>query len=330
MNAKQAKAIRRAQRSGSRDGKRHADREQLFSFTRKFLLAAALTVVPLSLVPEAGYEPINRLTAFLAGSILRILPFASAVRGTHITLNGFSVNVIAECSAIHLVALLGAFIFAFPAKSSQKWIGFGAGTCLLLTVNALRIALVTLIGWQFPKFFETAHVYLGQLCMLTLMVAICLLWCGWIADPGRLDGPFGFLLRFTVFSCPLFLLWVPLNRTYMGALDAIIQWLFELCAHPIVIPRTHQLYYQTFSLVAMAGFLLAIKGAGWAARLRWIGYGAGALTLLILVLRLCNAWISVFGFPWMPPLAQTLYNLCVYALPLGIGLRFMMRVRATG
>jgi len=329
VRAKRVKAIRRAERSASKVAARQVARQQslLLSFTRKFLLAAALGILAISLVPEAWFEPLNRLTALLVGDLIQLLGLKPVVQGAYISTGGFSVNVIAECSAVQLMILYAAFIVAFPATRSEQWIGLGAGTALLFTVNIARIATIILIGWKSPAWFEPAHVYFGQLGMLLATVAICLLWCHWISNADRIDGPAGFCLRFLIFSSLPFIFWIHLNRLYISAIDALIDWIFRLNSLQLVIPRTHDLYYQTFSLIALGGMLMAFKAAGLALRLRWMALGFLALTLFQVAFRLCNVWITAFQIGWLAPLSQVVYNICVYALPLAVVLRFLFKMR---
>ena len=292
-------------------------------------MAAALLLIPVSLIPEDYYTPLNQLTALASGQVLRLLAGGEtvAVRGTHIALGGFRVQVIAECSTVHLMALYSAFVYAFPSAWREKSIGLGAGGLLLFGVNMLRIALVTLIGRYFPDRFEAAHIYLGQLGMLVAMVALCLGWCRWAAAGGRLDGPAGFVARFLLISGPLFLLWVPLNRYYMGALDGSLQWFFGLAGIRLVIPKTHHLYYQTFSLSALVALLLAAREVVLSRRLRRIGGGLVLCTLFQAAVRLCNVGLSAFGLHWLAPVAQVVYQLCIHGLPLAVALGFLMRRR---
>ncbi len=298
------------------------------SFTRTFLMAAALLLIPVSMIPEDYYTPLNQLTAMASGQLLRLLAGeAVAVYGTRIALGGFRVRVIAECSAVHLVALYGAFILAFPAGRREKWIGLGVGGLLLLSLNAARIALVTSIGRHFPDRFEAVHIYLGQLGMLVAMVGLCLGWCRWVSGERRMDGPAGFVARFLLFSMPLFLLWMPFNRGYMAALDGPIRWLFGLAGVRLVIPQTHHFYYQTFSLIALAALLMAARGVAFNRRMRWIVYGLGGCTLFQFALRLCNVGISAFQLQWMAPISQVVYQLCIHGLPLAVALGFLMRRR---
>lgn len=328
MRAKRAKTIRRAQRIKKTPAPIDPSKKKALAFTRTFLLAAAVAIIPLSLMPETWFGPLNRATAHLSAHVLALLGRHPVVRGTTIAMDGFAVNVIAECSAVHLIALAAAFIFAFPADPKAQWTGVAVGTLLLFTVNGVRIAAVTIIGRHWPQLFTAAHVYLGQLSMILATVALCLVWCQWASRAPWTTRPIGFCLRFLAFSALPFLIWIPLNRIYMGLIDRGIQALFGLFSLQLVMPRTHPLYYQTFSLIALMGLLMAVQGAGLLLRLRWMAAGFFLVTLFQAAFRLCNVWISAFGIAWMTVVAQLVYNLCVYALPVAIAMGFLMQVRA--
>lgn len=299
----------------------------MLRFTSKFILFAALLLIPISLIPESSYNSLNRITDYFVGELLLLFSVDTRVRGTHLTMNGFTVRVIAECSSIHLVALFGAFIIAFPAPAKKKWTGFVAGAVTLFVLNAFRIALVTLVGSFYPGMFEICHVYFGQLVMMAVTVAVCLVWCRWCADSGGIDGAMGFCIRFLLFTSVPFLIWIPMNRPLMGAVDQVVKWAFQLAGHHLVFPRMHVLYYQTFSLIALFGFLMAVKGASLAQRLRWRIGSAVVSSALLVAIRLCNVWITAFRIEWIEPISQSIYNTCVYGFPFVIGLRFLVKTR---
>lgn len=276
----------------------------------------AITLIPASLIPETWYDPLNRLTASLAGEIIRLLSIDAYVQGTLLQVRGFSVNIIAECSAIHLAVVCASFIIAFPSRRSEKWKGLLFSVILLFLLNILRIAAITLIGMKYPSLFEAAHIYFGQLGMLIITVAICLAWCKWISTEGRLDGPVGFLYRFTIFSSLPFLIWIPLHRFYLDAIDAVIIRIYSVASYRLVLPDADNLHYHVFSMIALSGFLLAIKGVDLCRRLRWLGIGFALVTVLLLGYRLSVVSVTAFGIGWMVPVTLLFYIMCVYALPL--------------
>nr|WP_320191728.1 archaeosortase/exosortase family protein [uncultured Desulfobacter sp.] len=303
-------------------------RKQRRSFTWTFLISAAFIIIPVSLIPESWYGPINRLTANLSAVFMRMMGSAPMVRGTTICLKDFTVNVISECSAIHLIALFAAFIIAFPAGRIQKLIGIVVGVVLISIINSMRIGAITMIGRFYPNLFDVFHIYLGQLGMLSLVVFMCLCWCRKVSDPDFLERPAGFFLRFLSFSFVPFLLWLPLNRVYQNIVDGFVEKIFSAASYKIIIPLTHDFYYQSFSLVTMTGLLFAAKSVKLSDRLRWFAIVFFVLTLLQIAFRICNTWITAFHMQWVEAVSQIVYFLCTQAIPLGIGLLFLMKVRA--
>ena len=328
MRAKKTKAIRKAFQSAQdlREKDRYAAKRRLLLFTKKFLTAVIVILIPVSLISEAWFGPLNRITAVLAGDILSLLSIDATVQGNLIQVHGFSANVIAECSAIHLVAICASFFYAFPSNISEKLKGLLFGVAVLFSLNVLRIAAVTLIGMKYPAFFEITHVYLGQLGMLIAVIVICLSWCQWISNDGRFDGPFAFLSRFSIFTSLPFLIWVPLHRYYLDAVDSIIRWIFSLVSYRLVMPESDYLHYHVFSMIALVGFIMSIKGVGLFTRSRWMGIGFTILTLLLLGYRLCVVWVTAFKIGWMVPVALLLYVMCVYALPLSAALLCLFKM----
>lgn len=313
---------RRAERHSPGEKGRFPLKKQPVSFICRFLLCSAATLIPVSLFPESWYTPLNQATARLVGDLLKVFISEAVVRQTHVMLGRFSVNVIAECSAVHLIVLYIAFLIAFPANNRQKSIGIITGIAVLFSVNIIRIAVVTWIGSKFPTWFNVIHIYLGQLAMLMTMVAICMGWCRWISykRKRRADSAMGFVVRFLLFSSVPFLLWLHLNQWYIGAIDNFIHWLFGLAGYQLKIIRAHEYYYQTFSLVALIGFIMAVSGARPLQRLRWVGFGIASLTFFQVVFRMCNVWISAFNMGWIVFLSQLSYNLSVYGLPVTLAL----------
>jgi exosortase H (IPTLxxWG-CTERM-specific) len=329
MSGKRAKLDRRLARDAFNKSQQSllSARKQFRSFILTFLIFAALIFIPVSLAPEAWYGPLNRLTANLSAAFMRMMGTAPVVRGTNIRLDDFAVNVISECSAVHLIALFTAFVLAFPAGRIRKLTGIAVGAVLISGLNSLRIGAITMLGRFYPNLFDVFHIYLGQLGMLSTVVLLCLFWCRNVSDPDFLEKPIRFFLRFLAFSLVPFLLWLPLNRVYQSMVDGFVERLFSAASYKIVIPLSHTFYYQSFSLVTMTGLLFAVKSVHLTSRLRWLAFGFFALTLLQIIFRICNTWISAFHIQWADTISQVVYFLCTQAIPLGIGLIFLMKIR---
>ena len=299
-------------------------------FTLKFLFAAIFTIIPLSLLPEDWYAPLNRLTAFLSCEILKTFTPDTVLHGTHISVGEFRVNVISECSAVHLIALLISFVFAFPSKLTEKLYAICIGTLFLYTINIMRISLITVIGCRIPDLFDIAHIYLGQLVMIILMICFSLYWCQRVSDAANLESPVYFIFRFLFFSSILLIIWLPLNRSFMAIVDYFVQWFFTLINRPIVISHMHSIYFQTFSVISLAGLLMAFRKVELSIRIRWIACGILLLIVFQFLHRVSNALITAYHVERMVVFSRIIYNLCVYSIPVFFALKLFMHSRLAG
>ena len=296
-------------------------------FVQKFLVIALGTVLPLSLAPEPWYAGINHFTAFFVTMILQAMAMEATATASLITLDGFSVRVISECSAVHLAALYGAFVASFPADRHRKWMGFGIGPALLFLLNAGRIAMVTVIGRYIPALFTIAHLYLGQVGMISATVGLCVFWCRWASSPQQSPKTGRFMARAIVFGSLFFLPWLRFNRPYVAAIDFLVQWFYHLGGYALTLPHAHRYYYQTFSIIPYFGLVMAPATVPILARLKRLGFGLGILVVFHLLHRLCNVWLSGFKIGWVAPVSQVVYVSGMFILPVYLALTFILKNR---
>ena len=287
----------------------------LVVFSRRFLSLSVFILVLLSVLPEASFLPLNRFLALSVGNFLGLTMLAVKVHGTIILIDGFSVNIIGECTAIHLIALFAAFVSAFPASRHQKWVGLVVGSAILFSINMVRIAMVTLVGRFFPGSFHVAHTYVGQLGVLLSTIYICLAWCRWIGYSVLPVLPFGFLQRFVLFTTPVFLICMPLNGLFIETIDVVLQLGISMITGNAVSRWDHGLSYQTFSMIVFFGLVMAVRGATWKMRLQWMGVGFFLVTLFHFIFRLANTWMMLNPIEEAFPVLQWVYLMCAYALP---------------
>jgi len=263
---------------------------------------------------EPFLGPLNRLTAALSGKMLTLFGFMPLVRGDLITLTGFTVKIISECTALHATLLLAAFILATPATWRERLAGIAAGGALLSAFNLLRIAAVTIVAANRPELFEVLHVYLGQVVTLLLVVGWCLVW-NHSAGEQRLTSA-GFIVRCVIWGCLLLTPWLALNVAYIKALDVMVARLFALAGYRLVIPYQHAVYYQTGNLLLLSSLLLAERRVPYRHRVAWGLAGMSILVAGHLLFRVCNVMITAFG--WLPglPLSSMLLLSGQYVVPM--------------
>jgi exosortase/archaeosortase family protein len=285
-------------------------------FLLRFAILAAAIIVPLSLLPEQYFDPLNRITAAMVGELLLLSGLPVAVNGAVIRIQDFTARVIGECLALQPMALYAAFMLACPGRLPERGLALAGGLALLQVVNLLRIALVILLGAHTPRLFDLAHIYLGQMAMIAVVLGLALFWCRRrLAEREVSFVATAFLARYLVFASLLFLVWVPLNRPYMGLLDGTIQRIFVLAGYTLTLERSHAFYFETFGLVTFAALVLAAPGYAVVPKVRFLALGLPGLALVQLFYRLGKVWLTAFQIGWLAPVVQAAYHLCVYALP---------------
>lgn len=229
----------------------------------------------------------------MAAELLGLLGRNAHAAGTLVRFEGFSAQVVAECSVLNPAILFVSFILAADASPRAKACGILAGIPILNSINVLRIAAVIATGAAAPSLFEAVHVYAGQILMVVVVLRGALLWSRWAEADGGETSPF--LLRVLAWSILLFIPWLIVNRWYVAAGDLPLRLLFDLAGRPIDLPVEHSLYYQTFNSVLFASLVLATGALPF--RQKGIALGGG-LVLLALghqLFRFSNILFSAFG-----------------------------------
>ncbi|MEW6664929.1 MAG: exosortase H [Thermodesulfobacteriota bacterium] len=294
-------------------------------FATRLLVLSGVLYAAASLAPPHYLDPLNRLTARMAGSSLGLFTGAPSVHGPLLTLSGFTVRIIPECTPLFVTILYVSFIVSYPAPWKDRALGLLLGVPALVLVNLLRLVVVIFLGRHYPRLFEAGHVYLGQFLMVLTVCLMSLAWLPWIHEsPGtRLHA--SFLIRFFASSPLLFLTWIYLNKGYVLLGDRLISLVFSLFGYSLVMPRSHDLYYHTFNLALFGSLMLSAPSFP---GLRGIKVLAGGLLLLCslhLLVRVGNVLATGFGMPPALGIANALHVFGMYALPLLLWFRFIQR-----
>ena len=273
-----------------------------FAQLAKFALGSAVLFSLCAVLPGHLLAPLNAATARAAAAILALLGGRPELAGTVITLDGFRVDVVTECTSLYGVLLILAFILSVPATLRSRLAGFAAGASLITGFNILRIAAVAGVGAARPELFAFVHVYLGQVVMLLFVVGVSLSWQRW--SSGSPEGNAPFLVRAVVAASLLYPLWFLANRSYVEALDRIVRGIFLLAGYRLYFSYGHLAYYQTFNMVLLLALLFAEDQLPRGRRIAWILAGSALLVGGHLLFRSGNVLLSAFG--WEPALQWTL------------------------
>jgi exosortase H (IPTLxxWG-CTERM-specific) len=295
-----------------------------------FALLCALLFALCNLVPDQAFEPLNRLVARLAGLLLAFFGVHASVQGVELTVGGFRVAVITECSGLYLWILFLSFVACVPSSRYSRLVAGVAGSCFLGAANVARIALVSGVAARQPRLFPYLHVYLMQVVMVLLLAVCCLVWLRW-SRPSRVAGaPLDFLLRFILCGTILFVLWLPVHRRYVEAIDRLVVGLFSLFDIVLVIPELPVIYHHTLSLVLFAALVISTSGTTALRKAGAIAGGALVLAGVHLLFRVSHVLLTAFGKDAILPLHVSIHLINQYLLPVLLWLGVLLRADRLG
>jgi exosortase/archaeosortase family protein len=252
-------------------------------FTLRFIIFCALFYISLHMAPTAWFEPVNEGNAFVAGQLLRSMGVAVRVTGPYISLDGFIIQVIGECSALFTLPLVFAFFMSYPAGWRQRIYGMLLGGSVLCILNVFRILLVFLTGIYFKKAFVYVHAYLAQIGMVLAVAVICLVWLERLATE-RSSCPIliRMMLVFIGFSGGLFFLWIWLGEYLVHMQYTLLRAFMSVFNLEVSIPEALKIYPHTFTslnLILFAGLVLSSLRIN-ADTLRFLFLGLGLLMMV--------------------------------------------------
>jgi exosortase H (IPTLxxWG-CTERM-specific) len=286
-----------------------------FTLLCTLFLLAAIWLEPL-------FAPLCRATASQVALLLGMAGFSPRVQGVLVTLNGFTVRIVTECTPLYACLLYCAFVLAQPASWRRTFSGLLLGTAVITAANLLRISFVTAAGTIVaPILFEIIHVYLGQVAMLMLVVAAALVWLRWSSGGAM---PFPFLFRAGLLASALFVPWLAMNRFYVEQLDNLVALLFSLLytGYKLLTPRPFPIYNHTFAVPFFLALIMASRNS-W----KWHRLTAmvGCVSIIVgwhTLFRISHTVWTALDVSEIEPFHQAIYLLGQFLLPFLLWMRF--------
>ncbi|MDY6832592.1 MAG: exosortase H [Thermodesulfobacteriota bacterium] len=283
-----------------------------------FLLVSGVLFFLLNWLPAPYVKPLNIYTAKLAGMLIELTGVDVSVNGVFVSTGTFGVKIITECSAIFVVILYLSFVAAYPATVRQKAAGLALGIPVLFTVNTIRLAAVFLTGMHHRGLFDYAHVYIGQILMILLVLSVCLVWLRSVVHVRTKDSPGAFILRFIAFSSLPFVFWVFIDEAYVFANLYLVKQVFGLFSRPITVPGSLRLYpdtFNTFHLIAFTALVLATRSIDRRRKRKGLIVGLALLAAMHLLFRFHEVLYFGFSSPFTLPSFVALIIINQWILP---------------
>ena len=155
-------------------------REQLGFVVRFALLLGALSAL-VAWEPFGTHvrDPYTVLLAASTGHVLDLVGVAAYGGGNIVVpyAGGHQVAVTSECDGIVLICLILAATFASPVRwHLRSLVGVLGAVLVLVALNWVRVAVLTIVIAYYPAAFEAMHYYVMQGVLILATLAVFLYW----------------------------------------------------------------------------------------------------------------------------------------------------------
>ena len=138
------------------------------AFFGLFILATVYALKPL-----VALNVFTARSVQIAASLLGLAPTASS---SYLTVKGFSIEVITECTGLFAAFVFLACVLAYPTKVVKKIIGIFAGIIVIYILNIIRMLCLIFVGIRAPQHFDFVHVYLWEGVFIIVVLMLWLVW----------------------------------------------------------------------------------------------------------------------------------------------------------
>ncbi len=119
---------------------------------------------------------LKSITASITAAVLSLFGINTSVTGALISVDGFSLEIIDECTAIFSSIVYSACVIAYPTSWRKRCIGIAIGIPSLYALNITRLVILTMVGIHSLSAFDFLHVYLWQASFIIFVVLMFMLW----------------------------------------------------------------------------------------------------------------------------------------------------------
>lgn len=146
-------------------------------FAVSFMLCAALATALAAYAPEPFLDVWLRITIVSTKAIGFLLGLSVTSKADLMTVNGFAMRIITQCTALHYVLILASGILLYTRHSIAYRIGgVIISIPLIIIANAIRLLVTGVAGSISRDLFEIVHDYLWVAAFGMLILGIWVVW----------------------------------------------------------------------------------------------------------------------------------------------------------
>jgi len=154
-------------------------RRQVLRFLTFFLIVLLFLAVSMAVVSNQFNNAGRDLYYFTADAVAftaDLFGSNTVCSGNKVSYDGFTIEVVGECTGLTEIIIFIAAVVAFPASVRQKIFGVVIGVSVILAANILRMMTLLWIGASSRYWFDVFHFYTYQASMLLLVIGTWMLW----------------------------------------------------------------------------------------------------------------------------------------------------------
>jgi len=131
----------------------------------------------MSHIPDSCWIVWRDLTMLVTKVLGTLLGVAMTSKADVLTVNGFAMRIIRQCTAFDYVAILSTAMLLYPRHSlSYRLLGLAVTVPTILVANACRLVISGVIGTFSRSAFDFSHDYLWVIGFALIVFAIWTLW----------------------------------------------------------------------------------------------------------------------------------------------------------
>jgi len=225
-------------------------------FPLAFILLSVMSSLLVAYVPESLHTLWLKFTIALTRGIGSLSGLDTASHADILSVNGFEMRIITQCTAIHYLLIISAAMLAsYWHPLAYRLLGMMIAIPLLLVANAVRLLVTGLAGAISPQLFSFVHEYLW----VTLF--ILLTWGLWIAwERGIQLDSLKRRLPLLILSCTLFHVILTLLSDSIGT---IVTSMANMMLAPFNLMETIRFQWEggkVLSVIGSEAYTLSLNG----------------------------------------------------------------------
>lgn len=148
-----------------------------FGFLVRFVLVLAGGFAIVHLLPGGAKYALRGLISLGSTSLAKGLGLSAFILpGNIISIDGFSLSIIFECTAASYIVIFTAAVIAYPASTKWRLYGLFTGLTLITLLNLSRVVFLGWFGAHYPAHFNFVHQFVWEGGFLFVVIALWVLW----------------------------------------------------------------------------------------------------------------------------------------------------------